>query len=143
MSANYVGGVSAWEKKGEKNGDAYVSGVQKSLDVHSPSKRMRWLGQMTMEGFSEGLEDEADDALDVLTDTVSDVPDIVIDKRITKAGGTGTSDSDRISRLEALIEQMAKRKEVIMVNVGGRQMEEIIIDAKQNVTTRSGGQVYV
>ena len=143
MSESYVGGVSSWEKKGEKDGNSYVSGVQKSLDVHSPSKRMRWLGQMTMEGFSEGLEDEADDALDVLTDTVSDVPDIVIDKRITKAGGTGTSDSDRISRLETLIEQMAKRKEVIMVNVGGRQMEEIIIDAKQNVTTRSGGQVYV
>lgn len=143
LSSGMLGDSSAFEKKGENDMNSYLDGAQKSLDVNSPSRRMRWLGQMTMEGFSEGLEDEADDALDVLTDTVSDVPDIVIDKRITKAGGTGTSDADRISRLEALIEQMAKRKEVIMVNVGGRQMEEIIIDAKQNVTTRSGGQVYV
>ena len=133
-------GVTAkiYKQMGEENANAYVEGQREGLDIHSPSRKMRYIGQMTMEGFSEGLEDESKDAFDVITDGVSDMPDIVM-KGMSKSGGG----SDRISRLEAMVEQLAKRKEVIMVNVGGRQMEEIIIDAKQNVTTRSGGQAYV
>lgn len=125
------------KEKGESDAEAYLEGQKKGLGINSPSRKMRYIGQMTMEGFSEGLEDESKDAFDVITDGVSDMPDIVMNG-MSKGGS-----SDRISRLEAVVEQLSKRKEVIMVNVGGRQMEEIIIDAKQNVTTRSGGQAYV
>lgn len=35
--------------------DNVVSEMQRALDIHSPSRKMKWLGQMTMEGYDEGI----------------------------------------------------------------------------------------
>lgn len=39
--------------------DSVVSEMQRALDIHSPSRKMKWLGQMTMAGYDEGISKSA------------------------------------------------------------------------------------
>lgn len=38
----------------------FFEGVKDGLDIHSPSRKFKWIGQMCVAGFDEGLEDLAD-----------------------------------------------------------------------------------
>ena len=35
--------------------DSIVSEMTKALDIHSPSKKMQWIGRMTMDGYNNGI----------------------------------------------------------------------------------------
>lgn len=39
--------------------DDVVNEMQRALDIHSPSRKMKWLGQMTMAGYDEGISKSA------------------------------------------------------------------------------------
>lgn len=38
-------------------GDAVLDSIKDTLDIHSPSKKFKWVGQMCVEGFEEPLEE--------------------------------------------------------------------------------------
>lgn len=124
-------------------GEAYYEGQAEALDVHSPSRKMMYLGEMTMKGFSEGIVDEADDskddidrAFDDLNSPFEDV--LTVDKKKTSAQGSLAS---LANKLESMMSN--QRPTVIPVYIGNRQIDEIYVDSKQRVTLRSGGQVNV
>lgn len=144
MSANYVGGVSAWEKKGEQNADAYYKGQKKGFDVNSPSRKMAYIGRMVMAGYAEGIEDETPEATKKIQDAMNEVDygAVEIDSMMVNTPNSQKIDKST-ERLIDLARANSQKPEVIQVMIGNRIVEEIYIDAKRNITTRSGGQVNV
>ena len=39
--------------------ESVIAQMQKALDVHSPSRKMQWLGNMTMDGYEKGVKESA------------------------------------------------------------------------------------
>ncbi len=48
--------------------DSIVSEMQRALDIHSPSRKMMWLGKMTMDGYEKGVTDNAKFSLKAISD---------------------------------------------------------------------------
>lgn len=147
MSANYVGGVSVWEKQGEKDSNDYYKGQKKGFDVNSPSRKMRWLGQMLMDGFNLGLEDESDKVSTQLFDSVNagiESIDPLVMNSTSVNGGKASAERKMDQLLELMAEIVNNREGItVPVFVGGRQIDEVFVDSKNRVTVRSGGQVSV
>ena len=139
------------KEQGEDAAKAYLDGQKKGYDVNSPSKKMRWLGQMVMGGFSLGLSDEAEDAVDPFTDITEKVNSLKMDEPEiafgvqSKIGGTNEVQTSRINDLIELMRgYMTQEQEIVIpVYVAGRQVDEILVSGKNRITTRSGGQVNV
>lgn len=58
---NGISDMTGWiiEKVGGFAGSV-VEGIKDFFDIHSPSRKFKWIGQMCVAGFDEGLEDLAD-----------------------------------------------------------------------------------
>lgn len=134
--------VKKYKEMGEQNAQAYVDGQAEGFEVRSPSRKMKYIGEMVMAGFADGIEDESTDAFADIENTFSDMelPDLVIG---AKRGEKGSSNAMtmRLDGLEQAINNLANRKEVIPIYVGGRQIDEVVVDSKNRVIKRSGGQV--
>ena len=39
--------------------ESVIAQMQRALDVHSPSRKMQWLGNMTMDGYEKGVKESA------------------------------------------------------------------------------------
>ena len=139
--------IKEWATKfGKETAENYVTGQQKGFDIHSPSKKMRWIGQMVMEGYTEGLEDESSDAFDAFSDMnkqISRLDAPSIDFGVSASGGGYGSQTSRIEELISAVNAMAQGlKVVIPVSVGDKRIDELVYDSKSRVVVRSGGQVY-
>ena len=152
MSANVVGGAS-FEKKGEKDGKDYVKGQEKGLDIHSPSKKMAYIGKMVMAGFADGMEDESDSAFDDIDATFGKFhPELNVDAVIGKdgvlksrAGSAYSTEEKTLEKIYAALEYMAKQgfNFTLPVFIGNKQIDEQTVDSVNRLQLRSGGQVNV
>lgn len=153
MSANYVGGVSAWEKAGENDGKKYVKGQEKGLDIHSPSKKMAYIGKMVMAGFADGMEEESNSAFDDIDATFGKFhPELNVDAVIgqngvlkARAGSASTTEEKTLEKIYAALEYMAKQgfNFTLPVFIGNKQIDEQTVDSVNRLQLRSGGQVNV
>lgn len=136
--------TDAWKNAGEKNANDYYEGQRKGFDVNSPSRKMKWLGQMVMAGYAEGIEDETPDAVNKIQDAMDEVDygAVEIDSMMVDTPKPQKVDKST-ERLIDLARANSQKPEIIQLVVGGRVLEEIFIDAKRNITMRSGGQVNV
>lgn len=144
-------GVSAklYKQMGEENANAYVEGQREGFEVRSPSRKMRWIGEMVMAGYSKGLEDEAPSAKKAIDSAVGEfkdieVPGLEIEGVEMRAQKDRTNGQERsISNLVDSVKDFMQRDEIVQVFIGDRQIEEILISGKNRIITRSGGQVNV
>lgn len=137
-------GTEAWKYAGEKSANDYYEGQKKGFGVNSPSRKMKWLGEMVMAGYAEGIEDETPDAVNKIQDAMDEVDygAVEIDSMMVDTPKPQKIDKST-ERLIDLARANSQKPEIIQLVVGGRVLEEIFIDAKRNITTRSGGQVNV
>lgn len=137
------------QEQGYSSANAYFEGQKKGYDVHSPSKKMKWLGEMVMAGFNDGLEDEAETAADPfekINKKAMGIGDPTSAFGVqSKVGGTNEVQTSRINDLIDLMRvYMNQGQEIVIpVYVAGRQIDEILVSGKNRITTRSGGQVDV
>ena len=133
------------QEMGYSSAQAYMDGMQKGYDIHSPSRKMRWIGEMVMAGFNEGLEDESEDGAFApdLSGIMDDEEEIKVGMKAQKTttGQQEKSISNLVDSLKDFVQNQPD--DIIQVFIGDRQLEEIIISGKNRVTTRSGGQVNV
>lgn len=148
FSAGSIMDSTDWaEKYGQKTAEGYVEGQREGFDINSPSKKMRWIGKMVMEGYSDGLEDESSDAFDAFADMnnrISRLNAPHIDFGTSTSGVYGTSGGsigELVNAVKALMEQ--GREIIIPVHVGDKQIDELYVDSSQRIAVRSGGQVNV
>lgn len=127
------------EKAGKDGSNSYVKGTEEGYDINSPSKKMKWIGEMVMAGFNEGMEEEGVDPLKVDPIDVNNI------SGISKKSASKTSAERKMDQLLELMSEIVNNREgiTIPVFVGGRQIDEAYIDSKNRVTVRSGGQVSV
>ena len=149
---NFFGGTSIvdaeeikkqMKEAGVSGAEAYVDGQKEGFDINSPSKKMKWIGEMVMSGYAEGMEDETPDAVNKIQDAMNDVDygAVTIDSLAYSPSGAKAGKS--MDRLIDLARANSQKPEIIQLMLGNRIIEELYIDAKRNITTRSGGQVNV
>jgi hypothetical protein len=131
------------KEAGVSGAEAYVDGQQEGFDINSPSKKMKWIGEMVMSGYAEGMEDETPDAVNKIQDAMNDVDYGAVEIDSLTYSPSGAKAGKSMDRLIDFARANSQKPEIIQLVVGGRVLEEIFIDAKRNITTRSGGQVSV
>lgn len=139
-----------YKEMGDKAASGYVEGQEKGFDIHSPSRRMRYIGQMVMEGYAEGIEEETPDSMNMIQSAMDDVDfgvkDMTADAILNvKTKGAKDSKQTQIDQLVDLMNKVINNRSEMTfpIIVGGREIDEVIIDSKNRVTTRSGGRVNV
>lgn len=131
------------KEAGEAGADSYVDGQRKGFDINSPSKKMKWIGEMVMAGYTEGMEEEAPGAKNAMKEATGDidVPELSVKGSTMRARSNAQETS--ISNLVDSVKDFMQRDEIVQVFIGDRQIEEILISGKNRIITRSGGQVNV
>lgn len=135
--------VSKYKEMGAESANAYVEGQEspQGFDIHSPSKKMAYVGRMVIAGLNEGMDEEEVDPIKIDPLELDATASI-------KGKGNGSGRSRTDNKIDQLLEMMAEivnNREGITVPVfvGGRQIDEVYVDSKNRVTVRSGGQVSV
>ena len=134
--------------------DGVVSFFKNPLSIFSPSKKTAYLGKMLDAGLVEGVEKDADKTFGAIQDTVDEginsieLDDLDLTANASLAYRKGRTQNPAESKTNKLLELMSqivnnKEEMVIPIYVGGRQIDEVLIDSKNRVTVRSGGQVNV
>ena len=67
-----------------------LEAAKKALDVHSPSKKFAWLGEMSGEGYIEGLRASMANIDDIVADTLPDTSMITVQAKATPAAAQTT-----------------------------------------------------
>ena len=131
------------KEAGVSGAESYVDGQRKGFDINSPSKKMKWIGEMVMAGYTEGMEEEAPEAKNAMKEATGDidVPELSVKGASMRARSSAQETS--ISNLVDSVKDFMQRDEVVQVFIGDRQIEEILISGKNRIITRSGGQVNV
>ena len=141
------------KEQGKEAAKAYLEGQKEGFDIHSPSKKMAYIGRMVMKGFSEGIEDQGDDSFkkinDVMEDGFSDVNIAPVSVDETASLGLQSKESEtslQNQRIDKLIEMLGQymgqdNTIIVPVHIGDQQIDEMVVDAKNRVAFRSGGQV--
>ena len=142
MGSGVSDDIKKWsEELGKKGADGYVQGQEEGYDIHSPSRKMKYIGEMVMEGFSDGVEEQAEPSFKDIDATFSKLTPEFED--ILKVDNKKSSQSAMTSLAQKIDSMMAYQKPIVIpVSVGNKQIDEIYVDSKQRVTLRSGGQVY-
>lgn len=99
-------------------GESVLGGIKDFFGIKSPSREMAWVGKMLDEGLAKGIEDNADNPLDAMTDLTGGMLDevdglngLTLDRKLQATfGGTGaakpeTSLLDKLDRILVAIEQ--------------------------------------
>lgn len=132
-----------------------LSGIKSFFGISSPSKKTAVFGRFLAEGLAVGVEDEAphafsdiqdalDDGMDSLSlDPLSLSTDAMVS--VNSKNGKKSSTESKMDMLLDLMTKMVNNRDVMSfpIFVGGKQIDEVFIDSKYRVTTRSGGQVSV
>ena len=132
-----------YEELGLTGANAYVEGQEEGFDINSPSKKMKYIGEMVMSGYSEGIEDETPDAVNKIQDAMDEVDYGAISIDSMTVNSKASKKDESMNRLIDFARANSQKPETIQLFIGNRLMEEIYVDAKRNITTRSGGQVNV
>ena len=129
------------KKQGKGYANSYVEGQEEGFDIHSPSKKMQYIGEMVMRGFANGIEDESGPAFDEIDSTFSNFsPEI----SVGMSAGKGRNDQGAsIRELMDKIDEFMKNRpdEYFPIYFGTQQFEEFMISGKNRIIKRSGGQV--
>lgn len=131
-----------------------LSGIKSFFGISSPSKKTAVFGRFLAEGLAVGVEDEAPQAFSDIQDALDDGMDslsldplsLSTDAMVSvKSKKNKTSTESKMDELLDLMTKMVNNRDVMSfpIFVGGKQIDEVFIDSKYRVTTRSGGQVSV
>lgn len=134
-----------WATKfGQDTADDYVAGQVMGFDIHSPSKKMRWIGQMVMEGFSEGMEDESDTAFAEIENSFKALkPQLSVDVPTGSISNQTTDMNENLKNIYDALLALIKQgfNFTLPVFIGYEQIDEQNISSRNRVQVRSGGQV--
>jgi len=133
-----------------------LSGIKSFFGISSPSKKTAVFGKFLAEGLAVGVEDEApaafkdiQSALDKGMDTIDldplKVDTIGVADVQSKVSGTYDVQNSRINDLIEIVRDFMRQGQeiVIPVYIAGKQVDEILVNGKNRITTRSGGMVNV
>lgn len=111
-----ISDMAAWIKDKIKGfGESVLNGIKDFFGIHSPSRKMAWIGEMLDEGLAKGIEDAADAPLDAMDDMTASLLDrdltpeidgLNLDRNIASTFapvGTGAPDSALLERLDAIL----------------------------------------
>ena len=133
-------------------GSDILDGLKSVFSIASPSKRTKWMGEMLMEGFGIGMEDEADDTFRKMQRTLDEgMNDLMLDPLAldTTSSVAVKSSMDRNNPIITAINRLSERMDNIEISVtapifiGTEQIDEQTVKSKKRVQLRSGGQVDV
>ena len=135
--------------QGNAEAQAYLDGLQKGYDVHSPSRRTKWIGEMVMRGFTEGITSEGEDSKSEIGDVFKGINGEISSDIIVNGKGTAGA---RETKTDSTLESIKKMLQEIMqdgmnftlpVFIGNQQIDEQTVSSVNRVQMRSGGQVNV
>ena len=152
--------VNAMQKKaaekaaaaGNAEAQAYVDGLKKGYDVNSPSRKTKWIGEMVMRGFTEGLteegEDSESDVRGIFSDINKSLSGSVLSDGIVVNGGRAsgaTKTETTLENIQSLLKYIAEHGMdfTLPVFIGYQQIDEQTVSSKNRIDLRSGGQVNV
>lgn len=132
----------------EDIGESILGGLQDVFSIFSPSKKTAWMGEMLMEGFAVGMEDEADEAFDDMQRTLNkgfdgiDVPSLEANASVDVSASGNSPILSAVNKLFDKLEEIEFHF-TLPVFVGDKQIDEVYVESKQRIDIRSGGQVNV
>lgn len=126
---------------GKDTAEDYVGGQIMGFDIHSPSKKMDYVGRMVMKGFSNGIEEQSGPSFDSIESTFGNFEPKFTGISQAGANASGGAVGDLARKLDELIANGIHI--TVPVYYGKKQIDEIYVDSAQRVTVRSGGQVHV
>ena len=135
-------------------GTGILDGIKDFFGISSPSKKTAVFGRYLAEGLAVGVEDEAPDAfkdiqsaLDKGMDSLEMDPlnlDTMAHIGVQSNGASAyDSQTNMLTSLAAMMMQLLNKDEriVIPVYLGNKPIDEMIVDVKNRLAVRSGGQV--
>lgn len=99
-----------------------VSAARRAGDIHSPSRKMAYLGKMLMMGLGKGIEDNRDYAIDAMYDTVDGLQDAALLDDGSFDYSDGVSDITTITsdnQTEQLMSNILQRLDMLENNLYG------------------------
>ena len=139
--------------------DSLWSGFKDFFGIHSPSKLMRdTVGKFLLPGVAVGMEDTTDDTADDLNRSLDAMMDKVdtdrlqmqLDSAVQMQGysgiGTAVPAVQYDSPAKTAAEEYRQPQQngdgdiIIPVNIGGTQLETVVVKAAQIANARSGGE---
>lgn len=144
-----------WDKLTGWAGDVY-DWVKGAFSIFSPSKKFAFLGKMNAQGLAVGFDDEANNTFKDMQETIDkgmnglDVEPIDIEA----VGSVGMQkkvntvfdvQNSMISKLITTLYDYINtdHTDVFSINIGGRTVDEFVLDSKRRIELASGGQVNV
>lgn len=126
--------MGSWIKnKVEGFADGIIEGFCDVFGISSPSKVMAQLGEYMGEGLGIGWTDAMDEVKKTMNDDLDLEGNVTVNTDVNKSprssGGAGTDQSTGSTGGDT----------VVPIYIGGELIEELVIDAKRNITLRSGG----
>lgn len=134
---------------GNAEAQAYLDGLEKGYDIHSPSRRMKWIGEMVMAGFTNGLTEEGEDSKSdiggIFTDINKELSGDIIVNGSKKAGAGTTKTDSTLENIQQMLQMIMKEgfNFNIPVFIGNQQIDEQTVSSVNRIQMRSGGQVNV
>lgn len=144
-----------WDKLTGWAGDVYDT-VKGAFSIFSPSKKFAFLGKMNAQGLAGGFDDEATntfkdmqetidkgmDGLDVEPIDIEAVGSVGMQKKVNTVFDVQNS---MISKLITTLYDYINtdHTDVFSINIGGRTVDEFVLDSKRRIELASGGQVNV
>ena len=154
---NGIASVGDWIKDKITGFGSGVTGwLKDTLGISSPSKVTAYMGRMLDQGLVVGVEDEAQSTFDGIQKTLDKGMDgLVLDPiDIEAVGSVGMQkkvntvfdvQNSMISKLITTLYDYINtdHTDVFSINIGGRTVDEFVLDSKRRIELASGGQVNV
>lgn len=157
---NGIESMGSWIKdKVEGIGSSILGGIKSVFGISSPSKKTAEFGRYLMDGLAIGVEDESDSVFNRINSVMKDGLDnlslsslgdseffgfdgtFTTNKPTSKTSDSTDSKLDKI--IELLYEIIDNGGNTFPIIVGGKEIDEVYIDSRNRITTRSGGRVSV
>lgn len=137
-------------------GTGILDGIKDFFGISSPSKKTAVFGRFLAEGLAVGVEEEAPAAFDDIQNAIDkgmdglelDTLDINAVGNVGMHGKVATVYDLQSAKVDMLVNAIydyinAGHEDTFIFSVGGRVLDELVLDSKRRLELRSGGQVNV
>lgn len=144
--------------------DGLWNGILDFFGIHSPSRKMAWVGKMLPKGLANGIDDSADEAVDAMQDMADDIADVdfavssvdipTIEQGNNRysipssnivpsyayAGTSGSFNTDDIIATIAGAVNQAVGNISISLYIGQTKFDDMVVQSIQRYNYKSGGR---
>lgn len=143
--------------------DGLWNGILDFFGIHSPSRKMAWVGKMLPKGLANGIDDSADEAVDAMQDMADDIADVDfvtssvdiptinngnrysipssnVVPSYAYAGTSGSFNTDDIITTIAGAVNQAVGNISISLYIGQTKFDDMVVQSIQRYNYKSGGR---